>query len=731
VGRRSSPPPTAAPSPTGTATPLPTPARTLLPTATAARPPTSTPVPTPPLLTLDRAGAAGSPPFSLQRLLNADVHLTAGLPALRHGRPVFVLASLDRNVYSVGLDGTRQWRVRAAAPVYALAVLDEGQVAAGDDAGQVTLLDSDGRLLWRHAFATRVTALEGPWQGGLLAGGWDRRLTLLNADKNGERVRWSVELGGPVSDIVSLPGAAVAATLEGTVTAVGAGGARLWQVDAGAPVTRLGMADRDSPRAGAAPPALLAGTQDGRLLALAEDGTLLWERAFGAGGAGSPVWRVARLAGQSGPAIAVGTGGTAPELALLSMSGGWLWRVALPSPAGAVSASDLDRDGEAEILVGLANGEILALDEQGRFLGTVQAGLGVWDLVPGEEAGAAGTLVLANVLASQLIGAPGPAVKPRLSPPAMLAESASVLPALRHEARPQGQAVLAFLGDVSLGRSVELQLARYGPASPWTGLSPLLGDADLAAANLEVALTTHGKPLNKPYAIRADPRWGEALAEAGFDLVALANNHTLDFGDAGHDETLATLKALNIAPVGAGASYAEAHRPARFTLNGVRLAVLAYAGAYWNGSADVPATDRIAWADPQAIRADVQAVHDQVDVLIVVLHAGREYTSRPSSAQVTAAHAAVEAGADLVVGHHPHVTQTVERYRGGLIVYSLGDAVFDIPFAAAMQGDLLRVAVTREGLAWAELWPFWIDQAFRPRLLDDGKGGPRVERIYP
>jgi gamma-polyglutamate biosynthesis protein CapA len=117
--------------------------------------------------------------------------------------------------------------------------------------------------------------------------------------------------------------------------------------------------------------------------------------------------------------------------------------------------------------------------------------------------------------------------------------------------------------------------------------------------------------------------------------------------------------------------------------------------------------------------------------VVVLLHAGTEYAARPSADQVAAAHAAIEAGADLVVGHHPHVTQTVERYGQGLIVYSLGDAVFDIPRPAAMRGHLLRVRITADGLAAAELWPFWIADAIQPRLLDAGEGNPVVEQIYP
>jgi poly-gamma-glutamate synthesis protein (capsule biosynthesis protein) len=297
--------------------------------------------------------------------------------------------------------------------------------------------------------------------------------------------------------------------------------------------------------------------------------------------------------------------------------------------------------------------------------------------------------------------------------------------------RAEGEAILAFLGDVALGRTMETQLARFGSAHPWEGLAPLLRETDLAMANLEGVLTTRGAPLDKSYLLRAHPRWSQSLVEAGLDLVTLANNHALDYGEAGLDETLAVLEAREIAVVGAGQTQDEAHRPAQFTLNGVRVAILGYAAARWNGSVDVPATGRVAWAYPDIVRADVVAARDRADLVVVVLHAGTEYATEPSSDQVTVARAAVDAGADLVVGHHPHVTQTVERYKQGLIVYSLGDALFDIPRPAAMRGHLLLIHASQEGLTQADLWPFWIEDAIRPRLLDAGQGDPRVRTIYP
>jgi poly-gamma-glutamate synthesis protein (capsule biosynthesis protein) len=292
-------------------------------------------------------------------------------------------------------------------------------------------------------------------------------------------------------------------------------------------------------------------------------------------------------------------------------------------------------------------------------------------------------------------------------------------------------ATLVFLGDVAPGRSMEAQLARYGPAYPWAGLEPLLAEADLAVANLECVLSDQGESLAKRYVIRSHPRWGQTLEAAGFDLVTLANNHALDYGARGLDDTLGALRDLGISAVGAGQNAVTAHQPALFSLRGVRVAVLGYAASRWYGSQDIPATDRIAWAEPDLVQSDVRAIRDQVDIVIVLLHAGTEYAATPSSDQVAVSRAAIRAGADLVVGHHPHVTQTVEQYRGGLIVYSLGDALFDIPRQAAMRGHLLRIHVTREGLNRAELWPFWIHDTIQPRLLDNGQGAPRVRVVYP
>ena len=714
---------TASPQPSATRTPSPSPGPSPAPTSTPApsAEPTPSPIPDTPTAPPVLDPSAGDPlPMSLGWRLDANGHLTSGLILESVGRPLFVLTSLGRTVYALSAEGQVAWRQRTDGPVYALALLEGSRVAAGDDAGSVTAFDASGKRLWQYAMDSRVTALRGNWHGGLLAGGWDERLSFLSSD--GE-LNWQAALDGPVSGIATLPGLALVATLDGTVVAIDTTGAEAWRFRASAPVVSIGTVGE-----GADAQVLLA-LQDGQLLALSPDGTLRWQRSPDPSGPalpGAPVWQPADLAGDAQPEIVAGMGGEQPVLALLSPSGDLLWRRALPSPAGALASLDLDGDGAPEILAGLASGEVQAYDAQGRLRASVHAGLQVWGLHPAAD----GTvLIRADVTAWRLGTGDDSTGGPWLRPPAMLQSMPAQLPSGTE--RQEGEAILVFLGDVAPGRTMEAQLARYGPSYPWQGLAPLLQEADLAVANLESVLTTRGSPLDKPYLIRAHPGTAQTLVEAGLDLVNLANNHALDYGQVGMDQTLHTLEALGMATVGAGTSQEMAHRPVALDLNGLRVAILGYATARWNGSEDVPATDRVAWANPAAVQADVQAVRDGADLVIVQLHAGTEYAAEPSPDQVRFARAAIDAGADLVVGHHPHVTQTVERYRDGLIVYSLGDALFDIPRQATMRGHLLRVHATADGLVQAELWPFWKADATQPRLLDDGSGGARYRIIYP
>ena len=263
--------PTVAATPAPTTTPAPTSAPTAIPspTLTPSPSPTATPLPTP---------AAGEPlPFFLGSQFNANGHLTAGAVTAFDGQQVYLLASLGRSVYALTGRGKVLWEARTSGPVYALAVLDGGRVAAGDDAGDVTLLDSQGQRLWRRNLGTRVTALH-PYQDGVLAGGWDEQLTFLDGD--GE-IRWQFAVHGPVADITMYRGLIVVGTLDGWTYGVLSAGFEAWHSDLQSAVTRM---------EGVEGLGVLLSTQAGRLLVVDSLNTIQWQWPSGAGAGSS--WAV-------------------------------------------------------------------------------------------------------------------------------------------------------------------------------------------------------------------------------------------------------------------------------------------------------------------------------------------------------------------------------------------------------------------------------------------------------
>jgi poly-gamma-glutamate capsule biosynthesis protein CapA/YwtB (metallophosphatase superfamily) len=243
-------------------------------------------------------------------------------------------------------------------------------------------------------------------------------------------------------------------------------------------------------------------------------------------------------------------------------------------------------------------------------------------------------------------------------------------------ATPRG-VTLAAIGDVMLDRDVETFIADQGDAYPWARVSHLFEGADLVLANLEGTLTSRGVATDKLYTFRTEPALASTLSAAGIDIVSLANNHTTDFGEPGLEDTIATLDALGIGHFGAGGDEATAHAPLVRNVEGNSVAFLGYADIGGTRFAEDGGIG-VAFADPEAMRLEVAEAAATHDFVVVTLHSGIEYSDGPSLHQRDLAHAAVDAGADLVVGHHPHVLQGWERFGDALILYSLGNFVFDL-----------------------------------------------------
>jgi poly-gamma-glutamate synthesis protein (capsule biosynthesis protein) len=293
---------------------------------------------------------------------------------------------------------------------------------------------------------------------------------------------------------------------------------------------------------------------------------------------------------------------------------------------------------------------------------------------------------------------------------------------------------LVAVGDVMLARSIGDLIEAAGPGSVFAGVAGVLAEADLAVANLECTIAEAGAPEPKAFVFDAPGAAADALVAGGIDVVSLANNHALDLGRDGLADMLPRLAERRIGAVGAGLNAEAARAPLLIEQNGVRLGFLAYVDVPVESSSGFdtrsweagPDTAGVAWAHAASLAEDVAAAHLQADVVIVLLHFGLESRPEVTPAQRTLARAAVDAGASLVIGAHPHVLQPVEEYGGGLLVYSLGNFVFDGFSGLANDTAILAATLTPAGLESYAWVPAVVEQGL-PRLATESEAA----RILP
>ncbi|MDO4824433.1 MAG: CapA family protein [Bacteroidales bacterium] len=240
--------------------------------------------------------------------------------------------------------------------------------------------------------------------------------------------------------------------------------------------------------------------------------------------------------------------------------------------------------------------------------------------------------------------------------------------------------VVVLTGDVLLDRGVRQQIDRHGVGWLFDGVSDLFHDADATIINLECPLTDVATPVGKKFIFRADTEWAGELKKAGVTHATLANNHTNDQGLQGVASTVKCLERQGIIPLGAGKTERERLTPIIIYKGDVRVAVFNAVMLHlenWmpdDEDAVVPnETDATTLAE--AIR-HYKAGH-AADRVMVILHWGVEFQPYPSRSQRMQARMLLNAGTDVIIGHHPHVVQTVERIDGKTVMYSLGNFVFD------------------------------------------------------
>lgn len=258
---------------------------------------------------------------------------------------------------------------------------------------------------------------------------------------------------------------------------------------------------------------------------------------------------------------------------------------------------------------------------------------------------------------------------------------------------------VTFVGDIMVAEVPGDLIARG--ADPLAGVARFLGPRRLRVANLECVVATGGAALDKPFTFRADPLTIPYLARF-FDGVSVANNHSGDFGKEALAEQFQLLEAARLPYFGGGRDLAAAHQPWIVERNGLRIALLGYA-EFKPRSFEASATrPGIAWSgeDEQVLR-DIRDAREKhhADIVIPFLHWGWEDEGYASERQKQFARRMIDAGASMVVGSHPHVTQGAESYRGKPIVYSLGNFLFNgFDTEATLTGWMLDVRLGKQGV---------------------------------
>ncbi|WP_342428637.1 CapA family protein [Paenibacillus sp. FSL L8-0158] len=291
---------------------------------------------------------------------------------------------------------------------------------------------------------------------------------------------------------------------------------------------------------------------------------------------------------------------------------------------------------------------------------------------------------------------------------------------------------LHFVGDVQFSGKVEQRLEQNGFDFPYQYLGNLFHKDDLTMANLETPVTTNGVgALNKTYVYKSSPKALTGLAAAGIDAVNLANNHILDQGTGGLLDTLKYLDEKGIAHAGAGRNAKEAYAPHYFERKGIKIALLGTTRvmpeANWNAGAKLPG---VAGAyDSTAIVKSIREARMQADLVIVIAHWGKERATALEPHQTELSHAFIDAGADLVIGGHPHVLQGMEQYKGKWIAYSTGNFIFSkstVP--ATWDTAIFQATCTRKGACEMKLTPYRAELG-QPIPLKDTEASKILQRV--
>ena len=305
-------------------------------------------------------------------------------------------------------------------------------------------------------------------------------------------------------------------------------------------------------------------------------------------------------------------------------------------------------------------------------------------------------------------------------------------------AAPPDPIIMRATGDILPVRcTLEKLQARGDVTYPFLELGPWLADADIAVGSLDAAISDAGVPFGctETFSLMGPAAAAEGFAYAGLDVMTVATNHVKDCGQAacGDDaffDTLANLRANGVEPVGGGADLAAARQPAIIEVRGVRFAFLGYdeIAPYYHAEPGVAGTAPLL---EEYVREDIAAASQIADVVVFEPQWGVEYTAEPTLNQQLLAEAAVEAGADLVIGNHPHWVQATQVIGDVFVAYALGNFLFDQDWSLeTQQGAVLEAAFHGSQLRGVRYYPIHIYDETQPRFAEPAEAQQILDRIW-